>query len=212
MQLPAARGRRAAGMTTMDGARPPAPPAPAGRVQRAAIVVAAGVVLSIVALLAFGSPAASRRLMLQPGDGSVVGSAPAEVTLTLGGAESAEDPHLAVTGPTGAVVSTRRPAVRDGRLVVPVRDAGPGAYRVAYRIRLPDGRQVAGLAGFTVTPGAAPAGPVATPVGEAAAGHDHARIDGINGVLLLLDLGLVGVALLLMFLRPQRGRGPVTGP
>ncbi|WP_247686699.1 copper resistance CopC family protein [Micromonospora sp. C31] len=199
---------------TVDAAGPPAPPALAGALQRAAVVVAAGVVLSILALLAFGSPAASRRLMLDPGDGSVVGATPAEVTLTLGGAESAEDLHLAVTGPTGAVVSTARPAVRDGRLVVPVRDAGPGTYRVAYRARLPDGRQIAGLAGFTVTDGVVPAGPVAAPVGDAAvtAGHDHARIDGINGVLLILDLGLVGVALLLMFLRPQRGRGPVTGP
>ncbi|WP_326563792.1 copper resistance CopC family protein [Micromonospora peucetia] len=203
-------------MTTVDAGgtpSPPSPPSPAGAVQRAAIVVAAGVVLSILALLAFGSPAANRRLLLDPGDGSVVGAAPAEVTLTLGGAESAENLHLAVTGPTGAVVSTGRPAVRDGRLVVAVRDAGPGAYRVAYRARLPDGRQVSGLTGFTVTSGAVPAGPVAAPIEDAAAtaGHDHARIDGINGVLLLLDLGLVAVALLLMFLRPQRGRGPVTG-
>ncbi|WP_158619133.1 copper resistance CopC family protein [Micromonospora sp. M71_S20] len=204
-------------MTTVDDARRPEPPAPAtsvGAVQRAAIVVAAGVVLSVLALLVFGSPAASRRLVLNPGDGSVVGAAPAEVTLTLGGAESADNVHLAVTGPTGATVSTGRPAVRDGRLVVPVRDAGPGAYRVAYRAGLPDGRQVAGLAGFTVTPGVVPAGPVAAPIDDpaASAGHDHARIDGINGVLLLLDLGLVGVALLLMFLRPRRGAGPVEGP
>ncbi|MGC5330192.1 copper resistance CopC family protein [Micromonospora sp. DT62] len=201
-------------MTTVDGSRPPAPPTSVGAVQRAAIAVAVGIVLSIVALLAFGTPAESRRFMLNPGDGSVVGVAPAEVTLTLGGAESAENVHLAVTGPTGAVVSIGKPAVRDGRLAVRVRDAGPGAYRVAYRALLPDGRQVAGLAGFTVTPGAVPAGPVAAPIGDEAAnaGHEHARIDGINGVLLLLDLGLVAVALLLMFLRPQRGRGPVTGP
>ncbi|MCX4387834.1 copper resistance protein CopC [Micromonospora peucetia] len=198
-------------MTTVDA---PRPPAPAGTVQRAAIVVAAGVVLSILALLAFGSPAANRRLVLDPGDGSVVGAAPAEVTLTLGGAESAEDLHMAVTGPTGAVVSTGKPVIRAGRLVVPVRDAGPGAYRVGYHARLPDGRQISGLAGFTVTLGVVPAGPVAAPIKDAAtaASHDHARLDGINGVLLLLDLGLVAVALLLMFLRPQRGRQPVSGP
>ncbi|MFV2114134.1 copper resistance protein CopC [Micromonospora sp. LOL_025] len=199
-------------MTTVDDARPPAPPTSAGAVRRAAVVVAVGVVLSIVALLAFGTPAASRRMMLNPGDGSVVAAAPAEVSLTLGGAESTENPHLAVTGPTGATVSTGRPAFRDGRLAVRVRDAGPGAYRVAYRALLPDNREVSGLAGFTVTPGAVPAGPVAAPVGDVTAGHDHARIDGINGVLLLLDLGLVAVALLLMFLRPQRTRGPVAGP
>ncbi|MFG1780388.1 copper resistance protein CopC [Micromonospora sp. NPDC049051] len=202
-------------MTAVDDARPPEPPTPptsVGAVQRAAIVVAAGVVLSVLALLLFGSPAESRQLMLDPGDGSVVGAAPAEVTLTLGGAESAENLHLAVTGPSGATVSTGRPAVRDGRLVVPVRDAGPGTYRVGYRAQLPDGRQIAGLAGFTVTPGAVPAGSVAAPIDDATGGHDHARIDGINGVLLLLDLGLVGVALLLMFLRPRRGTGPVAGP
>ncbi|MEU6077876.1 copper resistance protein CopC [Micromonospora sp. NPDC047074] len=200
-------------MTTVDADRPPEPPsaspespASAGAVRRALIAVAGGVVLAVLVLLAFGTPAANRELALTPGDGSVVGAAPREVTLTLGGAETAGDLRLAVTGPGGEVVSTRKPMLRDGRMVVPVRDAGPGAYRVAYHARLPDGRQVSGTAGFTVTLGGPPAQAAAVPVKDTAdgGGHDHVQLDGINGVLLLLDLGLVAVALLLMFLRTQR--------
>ncbi|MEH1101388.1 copper resistance CopC family protein [Micromonospora sp. CPCC 205561] len=190
---------------TMDAGRPPAPPTPAGGTRRAAIVVAAGVLLAVLILLAFGSPATNRQLVLTPGDGSVLGAAPAEVSLRLGGAESAEDLRMAVTGPTGALVSTRRPVVRDGRLSVPVRDAGPGTYRVDYQALLPDGREISGLAGFTVALGAGPARPGAVPGGDAAApAHHHVQLDGINGVLLLLDVGLVTVALMLLFLRPQR--------
>lgn len=91
-----------------------------------------------------------------PVDGATLTSVPASVTLTFTDKIDPQFVRAAVTTPaaTGPVQ-----AVTDKHVVtVPITSAGPGAYKVVYRVVSADGHPISGQLQFTVagTPTAAP--------------------------------------------------------
>jgi len=83
-----------------------------------------------------------------PPDGARVAAAPPAVTLTFSDPIDAQFVRVAVTTPAGTVPAT---ATASGpRVTVPVPAAGPGAYRVVYRVVSADGHPVSGQLAYTV--------------------------------------------------------------
>jgi copper resistance protein C len=91
-----------------------------------------------------------------PADGSTVSSVPASVTLTFTDEIDQQFVRTAVTTPAGSGV-VQSTAVRQ-TVTVPVSSAGPGAYKVLYRVVSADGHPISGQLRFTVagTPTATP--------------------------------------------------------
>ncbi len=112
-----------------------------------------------------------------PEDGARVAAAPRSVLLTFSGTV-APGALAAVSGPGGDRRNVE-PQVDGPRVTVPVPEAGPGTYRVGYRVVSRDGHPVTGELTYTVLPAANAPGPATstpapppgtTPSGTAAPG------------------------------------------
>lgn len=84
-----------------------------------------------------------------PADGAALGTAPATCSLTFSDELAAQFVRVALTTPAGSAAVTA--TTRGATVTMPVADAGPGTYRVAYRVVSADGHPVSGTLTFTVT-------------------------------------------------------------
>jgi methionine-rich copper-binding protein CopC len=132
-------------------------------------VVTLALVVAVQALLVLaGGPASAHAQLIgsTPTDGASVPVAPAVVTLTFSDPIDAGFVKVLVSTPA----STTTPSATSAGSVVsiPLTPAGPGAYRVIYRVVSADGHPVSGELRFTV-PGTPTASPSATASSAAAA-------------------------------------------
>jgi methionine-rich copper-binding protein CopC len=136
-------------------------------------VVVLVVALGLGGLIAAAGPASAHDQLVgtDPADGSTVGAAPAQVTLTFGEPPLAIGTELQVTGPDGAKVQAGAPQITGSQVVQPLADGLPaGAYRVDWRVTAQDGHVSTGAFSFTAaaaaaatTTGPVPTTPTATP-------------------------------------------------
>ena len=114
--------------------------------------------LSVTVLLAVGvvllgpvalASAHAELISTDPAQGATVATAPAAVRLTFSEPIDQRYVRAAVTAPGGTAATVA--ATADGPTVtVPLAAAGPGAYRVEYRVVSADGHPVSGELRFTV--------------------------------------------------------------
>lgn len=112
------------------------------------------VTASVAALVIAGQAAAHARLILgSPKAGATV-AAPKELKLQYSETIVAADSSVTVSGPGGAAVATGKLAVdaKDKRTVhVPFAGPpAPGAYKVSWKMKTPDGHTTDGAFAFTV--------------------------------------------------------------
>lgn len=183
--------------TVSTGARP--------RWKRAATAVVVLVAVS-VGLLSWWEPQTSADLVGVTPAGTVVPPGPTEVALTFDGPPKLTQMHLIVLGP-GVPADLPAPTLRGERVVLPVTLGAEGVYRLGYHVELVDGRQYSGIEDFTVSRGAAPAGPppAAAPAdAPPEAAHAHGNDDPSSAVLLVIDALLIGAVLMLLVRGPRR--------
>jgi methionine-rich copper-binding protein CopC len=177
-----------------------------------ALVLLGSAVLALLATLQSGManaaalPAHASLLTVSPADGASLDREPSRVELTF---DDDIAPGLAKVLLTrdGQAVPLAAPVVDRTRVVAEVAGpTSPGAYRVVWQVTSADGHPVSGESGFTVSAGAAPARPHATPTYKTPQtqpttfGHpDHLPGLIVAGVLLL-----GGVALLVFEHRRRR--------
>jgi methionine-rich copper-binding protein CopC len=97
-----------------------------------------------------------------PKNGARIAEAPETVTLSFLAKLDASSTKVTVTGPDGASAADGEPTVTANKATIGVRDAGGGAYTVAFHVSSVDGHPVKGKMTFTVT------APVVTPTTSAA--------------------------------------------
>jgi methionine-rich copper-binding protein CopC len=138
-----------------------------------------------------------------PVDGSVLAEVPDTVSIVFSDDVTATDYHLSV-GPArgGAPVSRGAPRLNGTELTVPVAITADGDYLATYHVVLVEGDVAAGTIRFAVGAGAAPGPAAATP------GHTHDSGGPWNLALIVVDLVLVGAALLMLFRRPRGYAAP----
>jgi methionine-rich copper-binding protein CopC len=96
-----------------------------------------------------------------PKNGARISTVPTTVTLSFLARLDPSSTKVTVTGPDGATADGAA-TVKANKATVGVRDAGGGAYTVAFQVSSVDGHPVKGRITFTVT---APAAPRSTPSG-----------------------------------------------
>ncbi len=153
----------------------------------------------LVLLLLGGSPPASAHAALRdsdPGDGTVLKSAPRHVTLTFTESVGLLDDSLRVVGPDNRPVRTGEAGRADGRSDT-VRVTLPagldrGTYTVAWRVVSADSHPVPGALLFSVgEPSATRASPTAPAEDPATATlHDLARYVAYGGLTLLVGVSV----------------------
>ncbi|MBB5870123.1 copper transport protein [Allocatelliglobosispora scoriae] len=163
-------------------------------------------------LLVPAAPAFAHAALLgtNPGQGSIVQTAPSDVTLTFSEPVSPVSDKIRIIGPDGERADRGTPSADGTVLKIGLRDSPPiGTYLVTYRVISADSHPVAG--GFTFSVGA----PSATPPTDKAAdqGTDPTvtKAIGINKFIGYAGLTLIaGPALVLLLLWPARlsRRGP----
>lgn len=189
------------------GSTPPGPPAPSA--PRAVAVRSIGVTILVVLLLVIPAvPALAHATLLQttPGDSSVVGSSPAEVTLRFDQPVSTAAGAVKVLSPDGSRVDTGAVTLRDGNRTVAESlhgDLDPGTYTVLWRVISADTHTVFGAETFSVKTASTTTGAQAAEAEQASAGKaaddllDVSRLVFYLGLLLLL-----GALAFLAFLWP----------
>ncbi|GGM22094.1 hypothetical protein GCM10011608_03560 [Micromonospora sonchi] len=178
----------------------------------ARLTAAAGLLVTIVALLlAPASPATAHAVLnsSSPTASSVVPAAPAEVVLTFSESVRKVPDKIRVIAPDGSRADRGEPVFTDSVVNIPVDPSGPnGTYLVTYRVISADSHPVSGA--FTYSVGA----PSEPPVDSGNDGRANptvgnaikiAKFVGYAGLLLL-----IGPALVLALLWPRRlsRRGP----
>jgi methionine-rich copper-binding protein CopC len=100
-----------------------------------------------------------------PKNGARIAEAPETVTLSFLAKLDPSSTKVTVTGPDGASAAAGEPGVKGNKATIGVRDAGGGAYTVAFQVSSVDGHPVKGKISFTVTAPPKPSPtPSATPV------------------------------------------------
>ncbi|MEV4625778.1 copper resistance CopC family protein [Micromonospora sp. NPDC049523] len=168
-----------------------------------------GTALAVFAALAIVVPAVVggpeiELTEVSPGDGATVPGPPAEVALVFSGPVDSREFHLTVADRTGRAVTSGDERLDGQRIVVPLTLVPAGAYRVAYHVVLPDGREVTGMSEFSVAAGS-PERWVAPPPDPATSGaHAHGGgADPLSIVLTCVALLLIGALLNLLLRRPR---------
>ena len=166
-------------------------------------LVIASMVLSIAVLVAVADPPATRVLNSDPVDGSVLAEAPDTVSIVFSDDVTTAGYHLSV-GPArgGAPVSRGAPRLNGTELTVPVAITAHGDYLATYHVALAEGDVAAGSIRFAVGAEAAPGRAAAT------GGHTHDSSHPWNLALIIVDLVLVGAALLMLCRRPRGHSAP----
>jgi copper transport protein len=166
----------------------------------------AGAFIGLLAALLPASAASAHATLdrTSPAAGSVVQTAPTEVTLTFNESVQAVVDKIRVTGPDGKRADTGNASIQDHDLRIPLRTGGPqGTYLVSYRVISADSHPISGgfsysVGQVTATPTDSGSGPVSTdPVVSTALAA--ARYLGFAGLVLL-----IGPALVLFALWPRR--------
>ncbi|WP_167492952.1 copper resistance CopC/CopD family protein [Micromonospora ureilytica] len=178
----------------------------------ARLAAAAGLLVTVVALLIAPATSASAHAVLEsssPAASSIVPSGPSEVVLTFSESVRKVPDKIRVIAPDGSRADRGEPSFSGGVVTIPVDPAGArGTYLVSFRVISADSHPVSGA--FTYSVGAPSTPPVdsgtdsrANPVVETAV--KVARFLGYAGLVLL-----VGPALVLAALWPRRlsRRGP----
>ncbi|MCZ7376574.1 copper resistance CopC/CopD family protein [Micromonospora sp. WMMC250] len=179
----------------------------------ARLAVAAGLLVTVGALLIAPATSASAHAVLQsssPAASSVVPSGPSEVVLTFSESVRKVPGKIRIIAPDGSRADRGEPAFDNTVVTIPVSpDAGRGTYLVSFRVISADSHPVSGA--FTYSVGAS-----STPPADS--GGDDSRADPVvsNAVKVARFLGyaglvlLVGPVLVLAALWPQRlsRRGP----
>ncbi|MFG3708530.1 copper resistance CopC/CopD family protein [Micromonospora sp. NPDC047670] len=179
----------------------------------ARLTVAAGLLVTVVALLiAPAGPASAHAVLVSssPVASAVVPSGPTEVVLTFSESVRKVPGKIRVIAPDGSRADRGEPTFSGGVVTVPVDSAGGrGTYLVSYRVISADSHPVSGA--FTYSVGAPSTPPVDT-------GEDDSRADPVvgNAVKAAKYVGyaglllLVGPAMVLAALWPRRlpRRGP----
>lgn len=187
----------------------------AGRVTSLARMIATVVGIVILGVFFTAGPASAHNVLVSsnPSDGTVLDTAPEEVSFTFDQPIKDFDPALRVFGPGGNEFTSDGPTVLGNTISAPM-DAGPaGEYRAVYRVVSADGHPVSGQITFTLSESAAGTA-TGTPTTDGEAGDDPAADDseaaesGGLGVWLWVIVGaavvLVVVALVIT-MRPRRG-------
>ncbi|MFE9957984.1 copper resistance CopC/CopD family protein [Micromonospora sp. NPDC005299] len=199
-------------MTVMTAAVRRRPVAVADRPWAARLATAAGLLVTLVALLlAPATPASAHAVLVSssPAASAVVPSAPAEVVITFSEGVRKVPDKVRVIAPDGSRADRGEPTFKGAVVTIPVDPSGArGTYLVSYRVISADSHPVSGA--FTYSVGAPSTPPTdsgadirANPVvGNAV---KVAKYLGYVGLLLL-----VGPALVLAALWPRRlsRRGP----
>ncbi|MET8088662.1 copper resistance protein CopC [Micromonospora sp. NPDC005220] len=178
----------------------------------ARLAAAAGLLVTLVALLIAPATSASAHAVLEsssPAAASIVPSGPSEVALTFSESVRKVPGKIRVIAPDGSRADRGEPSFSGGVVTIPVDPAGArGTYLVSFRVISADSHPVSGA--FTYSVGAPSTPPVdsgtdsrANPVVGTAV--KVARFLGYAGLVLL-----VGPALVLAALWPRRlsRRGP----
>ncbi|MGW0215047.1 copper resistance CopC/CopD family protein [Micromonospora chokoriensis] len=179
----------------------------------ARLAVAAGLLVTVGALLIAPATSASAHAVLQsssPAASSVVPSGPSEVVLTFSESVRKVPGKIRIIAPDGSRADRGEPAFDNTVVTIPVSpDAGRGTYLVSFRVISADSHPVSGA--FTYSVGAP-----STPPADS--GEDDSRADPVvsTAVKVARFLGyaglvlLVGPVLVLAALWPQRlsRRGP----
>jgi methionine-rich copper-binding protein CopC len=113
-------------------------------------------IAAVAALALSGQASAHARLILgSPKAGSTV-AAPKQLRLQYSESIVAKESGLTVAGPSGAAVATGPLSLdpKNKRVVIAPFAAPlkPGAYKVSWRMKTPDGHTTEGSFGFTVKP------------------------------------------------------------
>ncbi len=124
-----------------------------------AVVLVASVVLALLATIAGAAPAGAHPVSMPlhamlttvvPPDGSQLDRAPSQIVLTFDEAVSPDFAQI-VLRHDGLPVDLGSPRVRDNEVTATVTgDAGPGAYRIAFKVTSDDGHPVSGESRFQV--------------------------------------------------------------
>jgi len=115
------------------------------------------IALAAVSALAVAGPAAAHARLIQgsPKPGSTV-AAPKQLRLQYSESIVAKESGVSVAGPSGAAVATGPLALdaKDKRVVLApfAGPLAPGAYKVSWHMKTPDGHTTKGGFGFTVKP------------------------------------------------------------
>ncbi|MEU7653509.1 copper resistance protein CopC [Micromonospora taraxaci] len=173
----------------------------------ARLAVAAGLLVTVGALLIAPATSASAHAVLQsssPAASSVVPSGPSEVVLTFSESVRKVPGKIRIIAPDGSRADRGEPAFDNTVVTIPVSpDAGRGTYLVSFRVISADSHPVSGA--FTYSVGAP-----STPPADS--GGDDSRADPVvsTAVKVARFLGyaglvlLVGPVLVLAALWPQR--------
>ncbi|MFR9775960.1 copper resistance CopC/CopD family protein [Micromonospora sp. MS34] len=185
--------------------------AAADRRWAARLGAAAGLLVTLVALLlAPATPASAHAVLLStsPTASSVVSSGPSEVVLTFSEGVRAVSGKIRVIAPDGSRADRGEPSVKGAVLTIPVDATARGTYLVTYRVISADSHPVPGA--FTFSVGA----PSTPPTDSGTDSRLNPVVD--NAVKVANYLGylglllLIGPALVLAALWPRRlpRRGP----
>ncbi|GGK16029.1 transport integral membrane protein [Pilimelia terevasa] len=183
----------------------PAPRGPRRGLRRVLALLGAAAALAVAALLP-ATPASAHATVVgtNPKAGSVIPTAPAQVTVEFSEPVSMVSEKIRVIGPDGKRHDAEDPRTEGSRVTIPMRpDAPNGTYLVSYRIISADSHPVPG--GFTYSVGAPSANP--PKLTDAAAEVDPwvrgavslSKFAGYAGLVLV-----VGATLVLGLLWPQR--------
>jgi methionine-rich copper-binding protein CopC len=145
-----------------------------------------------------------------PAAGTALAAAPGAVTLRFSARIAVDDSHVAVsTGRGDGLAAGDLDQTGPNEVRLRIRPSSPGDLTVAYHVIFAGGAGATGAYRFSVGTGIAPA-PLSdtaqTALGEATAGHGHG-VDPIGATLLVIDGGVLLVALVLLMVRPRRGAG-----
>jgi methionine-rich copper-binding protein CopC len=174
------------------------------------LVAAAAFAAALLCLAGVG-PAAAHDVLIatEPADGAVVAAAPTQVKLTFAQQALSIGTRMRVTGPGGAVVSSR-PVQVVGSYVTQPLDPGlsPGGYTVVWRVTSADGHPVSGTFGFTLA-GSSDAAPAAAPARPAGGSGTSSTARIV--VIAVAGIGLVVLGALAMIFTVRR-TGRATPP
>ncbi|WP_169166770.1 copper resistance CopC family protein [Cellulomonas taurus] len=129
----------------------PRPAADRPLVLRAAATLAVALLgLVLLVLAAPGASAHNALIGTDPADGSTVGSAPEQITLTFNEPAQALGSEIVVTDPNGVTVSDGAVQLVDATVTQALTgDLPAGAYTVTWRVTSADGHPIDGSFGFT---------------------------------------------------------------
>jgi methionine-rich copper-binding protein CopC len=112
---------------------------------------------ALAALALAAAPAAAHTSVerVEPAEGATVRAVPAQVRVTYGAPLASATSAAALVGSRDVAGAPRLDRADARRLVIPLRDGGPGAYRVSWEVVGADGHALTGSTTFRARPSGA---------------------------------------------------------